>query len=168
MDCIKFARTLPFVKDRFHDGLSVCMTITLVTMDTYIYLSATPEALITSMLSPEEFGAYLSMGIKKRNRGQAIFVDLKLGELADNPLNGSAEHLPHTTIAHLKDCLEILKNEYQKQMKTVRRHFSGSLLYRTIGQGFFIGSGDDLLFYPYPDKKELEGIHYDFSDPFNA
>ncbi|HRZ43535.1 MAG TPA: hypothetical protein P5228_12620, partial [Bacteroidales bacterium] len=45
-------------------------------MDAYIYLSATPEALIASMLSPEEFGAYLSMGTKKRNRGQAIFFEV--------------------------------------------------------------------------------------------
>ena len=209
-------------------------------MSKYVYLTATPEALIASMLTPSEFGAYLSTGTKKRNKGQAIFfevdlskieklidmenlnsrcvakhdgkpkssvylsvykvleliplealkslylttdnghtlelkrevydpakeianklhlyqelcpvtplvaselapagfvkkltdgstpivlpklffVDLKLGELATNPLYGSVEHLPYTNVGHLRDCLEILKGEYKKHMKTVQR-----------------------------------------------
>jgi len=250
-------------------------------MDKYVYLTATPEALIASMLPPEEFGAYLSTGSKKRNRGQAIFfevdlsqienlidmeslnhhcvtkadgspkcsvylsvyrvlemiplsalkslylttdnghtlelkktpydksaeikgklhlyqelspvspliasdlapseflkrltdgsipivlpklffVDLKLGELATNPLTGSVEHLPYTNVGHLRDCLETLKGIYVKHMKTVDRVFSGSLLYRTIESGCFIGSNDDIIYYKYPSISELEHINYDF------
>lgn len=250
-------------------------------MSKFIYLSATPEALIASMLPPAEFGEYLSTGTKKMNRGQAIFfevdlnqikhlidmdnlnkrcvakpdgrpknsvylsvykafeliplealkslylttengytleleraafdpaaeskgklylyqelcpvaplvatdltpsvflkrltdgstpivlpklffVELKLGELATNPLKGSVEHLPYTNIGHLRDCLEILKGEYEKHMKTVQRVFSGSLLFRTIESGFYIGAGDNLVFYPYPSLSELENINYEF------
>jgi hypothetical protein len=250
-------------------------------MSKFIYLTATPEALIASMLPPVEFGAYLSTGTKKRNRGQAIFfevdlrqienlidmdslnqrcvakpdgkpkssvylsvykvlemiplsalkslylttdnghtleltksvydpssetkgklhlyqelcpvtplvaseltpsaflkkltdgsipivlpklffVDLKLGELASNPLSGSVEHLPYNNIGHLRDCLEILKGEYEKHMKTVQRIYSGSFLYRTIESGFYIGSGDEIFHYPYPTMTELENINYDF------
>jgi len=250
-------------------------------MNKFIYLTATPEALIASMLPPPDFGAYLSTGTKKRNKGQAIFlevdlekieklididslnsrcvpkpdgrpkssvylsvyktlemiplsalknlylttdtghtlelkrvnydkskeilgklhlfqelcpvnplvaseltpsaflkrltdgsipivlpklffVDLKLGELATNPLGGSAEQLPYSNIGHLRDCLEILKGEYEKHMKTVQRIYSGSLLYRTIESGFYIGSKDEILFYPYPSLSELENINYEF------
>lgn len=250
-------------------------------MSKYIYLTATPEALIASMLPPVEFGAYLSTGTKKRNRGQAIFfevdlarienlidmdslnsrcvpkadgrlkssvylsvykvleliplsalkslylttdsghtlelkrteydtstevlgklhlfqelcpvtplvaseltpssflkkltdgstpivlpklffVDLKLGELATNPLTGSVEHLPYSNIGHLRDCLEILKGEYKKHMKTVQRVYSGSLLYRTIESGFYVGSKDEVLYYPYPSLAELENLNYEF------
>jgi hypothetical protein len=250
-------------------------------MKKYIYLTATPEALIASMLPPEEFGSYLSTGTKKRNKGQAIFfevdlghienvidvdslnsrcvpkpdgkpkssvylsvyrvletiplaalkslylttdngftlelkksaydlskeisgklhlfqellpvtplvaseltpsaflkrltngsipisipklffVDLKLGELATNPLTGSIEHLPYTNVGHLRDCLEILKGEYEKHMKTVQRIYSGSLLYRTIESGFYVGSKDEMYFYPYPSLSELETINYEF------
>jgi hypothetical protein len=250
-------------------------------MEKYIYLTATPEALIASMLPPVEFGAYLSTGTKKRNKGQAIFfevdlgqieklidmdslnrrcvakpdgkpkssvylsvyrvletvplaalkslylttdnghtlelkkttykpseaikgklhlfqellpvnplvaseltpsafmkkltdgsipivlpklffVDLKLGELATNPLKGSAEYLPYSNVGHLRDCLEILKGEYEKHMKTVQRIYSGSLLYRTIESGFYVGSKDDIIFYSYPDMAELENINYEF------
>jgi hypothetical protein len=250
-------------------------------MNKFIYLTATPEALIASMLSPTEFGAYLSTGTKKRNRGQAIFfeveldkieklidmdslnkrcvpkadgkpkssvylsvyktlemipldalkslylttdnghtlelkrtvydkssetagklhlfqelcpvtplvaseltpsaflkkltdgsipivlpklffVDLKLGDLAHNPLTGSVEHLPYSNIGHLRDCLEILRGEYEKHMKTVQRVYSGSLLYRTIESGFYVGSKDEIIFYPYPTLSELENINYEF------
>jgi hypothetical protein len=250
-------------------------------MSKFIYLTATPEALIASMLPPVDFGSYLSTGTKKRNRGQAIFfevdlgqienlidmeslnrrcvakadgrpkssvylsvyktlemiplkalkslylttdnghtlelkksdhdpsretpgklhlfqelcpvtplvaseltpsaflkkltdgstpivlpklffVDLKLGELASNPLTGSVEHLPYTNIGHLRDCLEILKGEYEKHMKTVARVYSGSLLYRTIESGFYVGSKDEIYFYQYPTLLELENINYEF------
>ena len=250
-------------------------------MSKFIYLTATPEALIASMLPPLDFGSYLSTGTKKRNKGQAVFfevdlelvenaidldslnsrcvakpdgkpkssvylsvykvlemiplkalkslylttdngytlelkkttydsskevtgrlhlyqellpvtplvaseltpsaflrkltdgstpvvlpklffVDLKLGELATNPLNGSVEHLPYTNIGHLRDCLEILKGEYAKHMKTVQRIFSGSLLYRTIESGFYVGSKDEIFFYPYPTLAELENNNYEF------
>jgi hypothetical protein len=250
-------------------------------MNRFIYLTATPEALIASMLPPFDFGAYLSTGTKKRNRGQAIFfevdldqieklidmdnlnrrcvpkpdgkpkssvylsvyktlemiplkalkslylttengftlelkrtvydssketpgklhlfqelcpvsplvaseltpsaflkkltdgstpivlpklffVDLKLGELATNPLTGSVEHLPYANIGHLRDCLEILRGEYEKHMKTVQRVYSGSLLYRTIERGFYVGSKDEIVFYPYPSLAELENINYEF------
>lgn len=250
-------------------------------MDRFIYLNVTPESLIASMLPPVEFGAYLSTGTKKKNKGQAIFfevdlsqiehlidmdsmtrrcvpgpggipkrsvylsvyralemiplsaikslylttdhgetlelkqavydsakeikerirlyqelcpvtpmivseltpsvflkrltdgstpivlpklffVDLKLGELAVNPLKGSVENLPYTNIGHLRDCLEILKGENDKHMKTVLRVYSGTLLYRTIERGFYVGAKDEIIFYPYPSMAELEKINYDF------
>ena len=250
-------------------------------MSRFIYLTATPEALIASMLPPADFGAYLSTGTKKRNKGQAIFfevdlagieklidmdslnkrcvakadgspknsvylsvykvlemipvsalkslylttdngytlelkrasydasketksklhlfqelcpvtplvaseltpsaflkrltdgsipivlpklffVDLKLGELSINPKTGSIENLPYTNVGHLRDCLEVLKGEYEKQMKTVQRVYSGSLLYRTVETGFYVGTKDEIAFYPYPSMVELENINYDF------
>lgn len=250
-------------------------------MSKFIYLTATPEALIASMLPPVEFGAYLSTGTKKRNKGQALFfevdlsqieklidmdslnrrcvakadgrpkssvylsvyrvletiplsalkslylttdngnthelkkspydlsreitgklhlfqellpvtplvatelapsaflkkltdgstpivlpklffVDLKLGELATNPTKGQVENLPYSNIGHLRDCLEILKGEYEKHMKTVQRVYSGSLLYRTIESGFYVGSKDEIIFYRYPDMEELENNNYEF------
>lgn len=50
-------------------------------MSKFIYLTATPEALIASMLPPKEFGEYLSTGTKKRNRGQAMFFEVDLGQI---------------------------------------------------------------------------------------
>lgn len=45
-------------------------------MAVHLYLSLIPEALIVSMLSPEEFGAYYAVGSEKKSRGQAIFFEI--------------------------------------------------------------------------------------------
>lgn len=45
-------------------------------MAVHLYFSMIPEALIASMLSPEEFGVYYATGTKKKSRGQAIFVEV--------------------------------------------------------------------------------------------
>jgi len=118
--------------------------------------------LVASDLTPSEFLRRLTDGSTPIVLPKLFFVDLKLGDLATDPLKGSVEHLPYSNLGHLRDCLEILKGEYEKHMKTVQRVFSGSLLYRTIESGFYIGTKDDLLFYPYPSLAELENINYEF------
>jgi hypothetical protein len=45
-------------------------------MDVHLYLSMIPEALIASMLTPEEFGVYYALGSSKKSRGQAIFFEV--------------------------------------------------------------------------------------------
>ena len=45
-------------------------------MTVHLYLSLIPEALIASMLPPEEFGAYYAVGTHKKLRGQAMFAEL--------------------------------------------------------------------------------------------
>jgi len=118
--------------------------------------------LVASELAPSAFLKRLTDGSTPIVLPKLFFVELKLGELATNPLSGSAEHLPYSNVGHLRDCLEILKGEYEKHMKTVQRIFSGTLLYRTIETGFYVGSKDDMAYYPYPTMKELEDINYEF------
>jgi hypothetical protein len=118
--------------------------------------------LVASGLAPSAFLKRLTDGSTPIVLPKLFFVELKLGELATNPLSGTAEHLPYSNIGHLRDCLEILKGEYEKHMKTVQRIFSGTLLYRTIETGFYVGSKDDMVYYPYPTMKELEDINYEF------
>ena len=45
-------------------------------MAIHFYLSLLPEALIVSMLSPEEFGTYYAVGSAKKSRGQAMFFEV--------------------------------------------------------------------------------------------
>lgn len=45
-------------------------------MTVYLYLSLIPEALIASMLAPEEFATYYSVGTTKKQRGEAMFIEL--------------------------------------------------------------------------------------------
>jgi hypothetical protein len=117
--------------------------------------------LIASTLPPSEFLKLMTNGAIQIIVPKLFFVELRLQELADNPYTGSADHLPYHNVEHLRDCLEILRTEDKKHMKTVQRFFSGSLLYRTIS-GFFVGGKDDILYYPYPGMDELKETNYDF------
>jgi hypothetical protein len=131
--------------------------------DLHLYQELAPVTpLVASGLPPSVFLKKLTDGSTPIVLPKLFFVELKLGDLAANPLSGSAEHLPYRNIGHLRDCLEILKGEYEKHMKTVQRVFSGELLYRTIETGFYVGSGDDIVFYPYPGMQELENTNYEF------
>ncbi len=129
----------------------------------HLYQELTPVSpMVASSLPPSVFLKKLTDGSLTINLPKLFFVDLKLGDLANEPLLGSAEHLPYSNIGHLRDCLEIVNGEYEKHMKTVNRIFTGELLYRTIETGFWVGSGDELIFYPYPRMAELELNNYNF------
>ena len=248
-------------------------------METYVYLSLLPEALIASNLAPKDFGTYLAVGTKKRSRGQAIFieveknsistfshlsdiderckphkngepkhtlylsiyrvlenvpmgslknlylvttdgkvieiersqrvpefgkrcylyqeivpvhpmivssldpkaftqfitdknndlyvpkicfVDLRLGALSEDPENGSIQDLPYKEIEHLRSCLIELRDIPEKHTKTVDRIHPQLFLYRTIQNGFFLGSHEDLFYYPFPSEEDLKNRYYDW------
>ncbi len=129
----------------------------------YLYQELCPVTpLVASSLSPSVFLKRLTDGSRPIVLPKLFFVELKLGELANNPLSGSTENLPYSNIGHLRDCLEILQGEYEKHMKTVQRIYSGLLLYRTIESGFYVGEKDEIVFYPYPTMAELEDMNYEF------
>ncbi len=45
-------------------------------METYLYISLIPEALVLSHLPPEKFGAYLATGSKRQIEGPALFLSV--------------------------------------------------------------------------------------------
>lgn len=45
-------------------------------MDTHLYFSLLPEALIASQLSPQEFGQYYATGYGFKSKGEALFIEL--------------------------------------------------------------------------------------------
>ncbi len=45
-------------------------------METHLYLSLIPEALIYSQLPPDQFGKYVAIGDKKLSRGAAMFFEV--------------------------------------------------------------------------------------------
>jgi hypothetical protein len=131
--------------------------------DLHLYQELCPvNPLVASSLAPSVFLKKLTDGSTPIVLPKLFIVELKLGELATNPVSGSTENLPYPNIGHLRDCLEIIRGEYEKHMKTVHRIFSGELLYRTVDSGFYVGEKDDILYYPYPKMAELEKINYNF------
>jgi hypothetical protein len=47
-------------------------------MESHLYLSLIPEALILSQLTPDEFGRYLATGSKRQIEGPAVFIEVDL------------------------------------------------------------------------------------------
>ena len=47
-----------------------------------LYLSLIPQGLIASMLEPEAFGSYYSVGTKVHSRGEAIFFEVDPAAIA--------------------------------------------------------------------------------------
>lgn len=66
-------------------------------MTANLYFSIIPEALLTSMLSPEDFGLYYAVGHQFKTRGQAIFFELDPNFRSDffNIEEGIKRCVPH-------------------------------------------------------------------------
>lgn len=60
--------------------------------DTHLYLSLIPQALIASMLAPEDFGYYYAVGTRVHSSGEAIFFEV-------DPAAVPAEEFPLHLIA---------------------------------------------------------------------
>ncbi|NOY08788.1 MAG: hypothetical protein GXP33_08090 [Spirochaetes bacterium] len=247
-------------------------------MSNYLYLLLTPEALVASMLPPEEFGAYLAVGTEKRAHGQAVFfkvedlpnkifnladmekrciphpngepkhsvylsiyrvlervpvnslknlylttpdgkvlelrqskdlpehthkynlyqelapvtsrvvsglkpvdlihyitdkehnlfvpricfVDLRLGELAENPAEGIVGDLPYRNVEHLRDCIIQIQKNPEKSTKTVNRVNPQWFPYRAVATGIYAGDRENTCYYPFPSEKELQTKYYDW------
>ncbi len=87
------------------------------------------------------------------------FVELRLGELAQDPERGAVRDLPYSSIGHLRQCMVDLKTK-DVHTKMVNRIQPASFLYRTIKSGIFVGNTERLLYFPLPSQEELRARHY--------
>jgi hypothetical protein len=117
---------------------------------------------IVSSLDPVAFSKFITDKSNKLYVPKICFVDLRLGELADDPDQGSAADLPYSQLDNLRKCLVDIKNLKDKHTKTVDRIHPQYFLYRTIQNGFFIGSAQSVLYYPFPAEKELNSTYYEW------
>jgi hypothetical protein len=89
------------------------------------------------------------------------FVELRLGELAEDPERGAVRDLPYSSIGHLRQCLVDLRTK-ASHTKMVDRIHPASFSYRTIKNGIFVGNeGEDrILYFPLPSQEKLRAEHY--------
>ena len=115
---------------------------------------------VASKLNPVDFCKGLTNPDEPVFVPRIVFAEMKLDELATNPDAPKVENLPYVNLDHLRDCLRELSHTYAKPNKAVIRHMKQDFLYRTIRGGFYVGDHDSLLYFPIPDKEELETVHY--------
>ncbi len=117
---------------------------------------------VASNLDPHAFGKQLTDRRQLVSVDRLAFCELRLDELAKDPVKGRADDLPYPHIKHLRDCLELLRNQPEKQMKTVARSMPEDFHYRTVLGGFYVADDSGLTSYPMLDQQRLERDHYDW------
>ncbi|MFP4056515.1 MAG: hypothetical protein ACLF0G_06580 [Candidatus Brocadiia bacterium] len=115
---------------------------------------------IASTLGPVDFCRFVTDPAQAIFVPRICFVDLDLAGLADDPRHGEPTCLPYPNIQHLRDCLAQLEADPQKHTKTVDRIHPEHFPFRCVRNGFFVGDRDDVLYYPFPSRDELETKHY--------
>lgn len=132
----------------------------------HLYQDLAPiNSLVVSNLEAETFYQSVTTQPTKFIRFPGLFfVELCLGELATDPENGQANELPYPFIHHLREALMVLKprtddNPSTKDSKMVHRIHSLEFPYRMIKKGFYVGNGEELVFYPMLDHRELRENH---------
>ena len=129
--------------------------------DFHLYQEIAPVSrLVVSNLAPRKFYESVTIHPTKFIKFPAMaFVSLKLGELAENPERGAVGDLPYRNIDHLRDCLLSLRPGI-KSTKMVDRLQSPEFPYRMVNYGFYIGVGEQLLYYPMPSAEDLRDKYY--------
>jgi len=127
----------------------------------HLYKEIAPVTpLVCSILDPVKFYDLIVRNPDSLLTLPAIcFVDLRLGELADDPMGGTVGDLPYDNIDHLRGVLAGMKT---KVTKMVDRTHSATLAYRTIKTGVYVGNKEKLLFFPMPTQEELKANHYNW------
>jgi len=128
----------------------------------HLYHELAPvRPLVVSRLGPEPFFRLLCGGSDTPLSIPAItFVELRLGDLATDPLNGSLGDLPYDNTSHLRSCLEQVKSK-EVAAKVVDRLHPGTFSYRTIKNGIFIGNKTEgLAAYMLPSMGTLKETNH--------
>lgn len=127
----------------------------------HLYQEITPVSpLVVSSLGPRDFYDLIVKTPTSLLTLPAIsFVELRLGELAQDPERGAVRDLPYSNIGHLRECLMDLKVK-TVHTKMVNRVEPATFPYRTIKSGIFVGNAEQLVYFPMPPQEDLRSQHY--------
>lgn len=126
----------------------------------HMYQDLAPiNSLVVSVLDPA--GYYADVTTKPSHSFHfpgMCFVELDLGPLAIDPVNGQEADLPYPFMQHLREALMVL-DPRDKQNKLVHRVHSLEFPYRMVKNGFYVGIGAELVYYPMPSHMTLRRDH---------
>jgi len=127
----------------------------------HLYQEIAPvHPLVVSSLSPRDFYDLIVKTPTSLLSLPAIcFVELRLGELAQDPERGAVRDLPYSDVGHLRQCLVDLRTKIV-HTKMVNRVQPAEFSYRTIKSGIFLGNQEQLLYFPLPSQEELRAKYY--------
>ena len=126
----------------------------------HLYQDLAPiNSLVVSALDPAAYYADVTTKPSKSFSFPGMcFVELELGPLAHDPENGKEGDLPYSFIQHLREALLELEPG-SKQNKLVHRVHSLEFPFRMVKNGFFLGIGSELVYYPMLSPTVLRKDH---------
>jgi hypothetical protein len=126
----------------------------------HLYQDLAPvNSLVVSAQDPKSYYESVTSEPAKFIRFPALcFVELGLGALATDPVNGPVNDLPYSYIHHLREAL-LQVDPKGKKSKLVHRAHSLEFPYRMLKNGVYIGNGPNLAFYPMPSHEDLRRDH---------
>lgn len=128
--------------------------------EVHLYQEIAPVTpLVVSTLGPVAFYEFLKDPESMVYLPAIAFVELRLGELAEDPDHGELHDLPYGNVHHLRECLVEVKTK-EIHTKMVNRLQTPDFPYRMIKNGLFIGKPEGLLYFPLPPRKELRSTYY--------
>ena len=144
-------------------GLSRADALPKVEKELHMYQDLAPiNSLVVSVFDP---AAYYADVVTHPSHSFSFpgmcFVELELGMLARDPENGREGDLPYSFMQHLREALMELE-PVSKQNKLVHRVHSLEFPFRMVKNGFFIGIGDELVYYPMLSQAELKKDHHNW------
>jgi len=127
----------------------------------HLYQELCPvHPLIASSLTPPDFCRFITDPSQAVYVPRICFAELELAELAEDPRRGRAGNLPYPQFDHLRNCFVGLEDDTGKHTKTVDRIHPHEFPYRCVKSGFFLGDQEEMLYFPFPSREELESKYY--------
>jgi len=122
----------------------------------HLYQEIAPvHPLVASTLGPRAFYELIVKNpVSLISLPAVCFVELRLGELADDPQYGAVRDLPYSNLEHLRGCLMELKTK-TVHTKMVNRIQPARFPYRMVKHGVFVGNRQGCLCFPLPSAEEL-------------
>lgn len=126
----------------------------------HMYQDLAPiNSLVVSVLDPAAYYADITTTPSHSFTFPGMcFVELELGPLALDPENGRDDDLPYTFMQHLREALMEV-HPTRKHNKLVHRVHSLEFAYRMVKNGFYVGVGPELAYYPMPSHAVLRRDH---------
>ncbi len=126
----------------------------------HLYQELCPiHPLIASKLNAKDFNHFITDPTVTVSVPKICFVEMDLGDLANEPLVQKVKNLPYSNIGHIRDCLIELASK-GKTTKTINRIQHEHIPYRCIMNGFFVGDHSKMLYYPFPSLADMEKLHH--------
>jgi len=126
----------------------------------HLYQELCPVSpLIASDLAPRDSCRFVTDRSRPVSVPKIFFADLVLPELDTAQGEPDAGCVPYKRIEHIRQCLRELGGASEKRAKTVNRA-GDQLFYCTVKDGFFLGAGETMKWYPFPSPDEMESQYH--------